>query len=119
MKIMSVSKYVDKIWQNMARKQLENELNFLTTDDNERIKLPIDDSIDYLKIFNDTHKTPEEELQEENELLKDKINKAIEKLEEEIEQSDGCIYVELPEELYIKKLQKYLDILRGENNGNH
>lgn len=43
------------------------------------------------------------------------VFKAIKALEKEIEQTDGCIYVELPEELYIKELQKYLDILKGED----
>ena len=96
---MSVIKYVDKIWQNMARKQLENELNFLTTDDNERIKLPIDDSIDYLKIYSDTHKTPEEELQE-------RIDKAIEYIED------------YKHEYYYDLVDKkeVLKILRGEDN---
>lgn len=102
---MSVIKYVDKIWQNMARKQLENELNFLTTDDNERIKLPIDDSIDYLKIFNDTHKTPEEELQEENELLKDRIDKAIEYIEDNMKE----------EYIHTDYIYTMIKILRGED----
>lgn len=94
---MSVSKYIDKIWQNMARKQLENELNFLTTDDDKKIKLPIDDNIDYLKMYSDTHKTPEEELQE-------RIDKAIE-------------YIENPRhEISVKTYQELENILKGEDN---
>lgn len=99
---MSASKYVDKIWQNMARKQLENELNFLTTEDNERIKLPIDDSIDYLKIYNDTHKTPEEELQE-------RIDKAIEYIG--LNDEDVKLY-----DIYDVNGIELLKILRGEDN---
>lgn len=95
---MSVSKYVDKIWQNMARKQLENELKFLTTDDNEKIKLPIDDNIDYLKMYCDTHKTPEEELQE-------RIDKAIEYIETENSIDNEIEYT-----------TRLLNILRGEDN---
>jgi hypothetical protein len=100
--MMSISKYVDKVWQDMARKQLENELNFLTTNDNEKIKLPIDDSIDYLKMYSDTHKTPEEELQ-------DRIDKAIELL-------DSYKLGKYDYALTPAGLLELEDILRGEDN---
>lgn len=98
---MSVIKNIDKIWQNMARQQLENELNFLITDDNKKIKLTIDDNIDYLKMYNDTHKTPEEELQ-------DRINKAIEYIKEwqHFPHTNGSTH---------KELENLMNILRGNN----
>lgn len=77
------------------------------------------DEINILEYIDELEKVKENYIKSLDKLdvLENRNNKAIEKLEEEIEQSDGCIYVELPEELYIKKLQKNLDILRGEDNG--
>lgn len=74
------------------------------------------DEINILEYIDELEKVKEDYIKSLDKLdvLENRNNKAIEELEEEIEQSDGCIYVELPEELYIKKLQKYLDILRGE-----
>lgn len=99
---MSVGKYVDKIWQNKAREQLENELNILITDDDKKIKLPINDNIDYLKIFNDTHKTPEEELQ-------NRIDKALKLL-------DSYKLGKYDYALTCAGLLEFEDILRGEDN---
>lgn len=101
-----MNKYVDKIWQNMARKQLEDELNFLTTNDNEKIKLPIDDNINYLKMYSDTHKTPEEELEE----IIDKATKEVKELYEIAKEQDSD-NVNL-----IDRLEIILNILKGEDN---
>lgn len=76
------------------------------------------DEINILEYIDELEQIKEDYIKSLDKLdvLENRLDKAIEELEEEIEQSDGCIYVELPEELYIKKLQKYLDILRGEDN---
>lgn len=108
---MSVSKYIDKIWQNMARKQLENELNFLTTDDDKKIKLPIDDNIDYLKMYSDTHKTPEEELKERIDEAIEYIEKHKELLHHSFDEPDCDYWIATnPDDL--------LNILKGEDNEN-
>ena len=74
------------------------------------------DEINILEYIDELEKVKEDYIKalDKLDVLENRLDKATQELEEEIERSDGCIYVELPEELYIKKLQKYLDILRGE-----
>lgn len=45
-----------------------------------------------------------------------KKDRAIEYIEDEIESAEGSIYVEIPEENYIKIFEDLLNILNGENN---
>ena len=54
-----------------------------------------------------------EDYEIENERLNNIINKAIETLEDRIEYSEGCIYVEIPEEKYILEQEEILNILKG------
>ena len=47
--------------------------------------------------------------------LEKRNEKAIEYLEDRIENSEGCIYVEIPEEKYILEQEEILNILKGED----
>ena len=54
----------------------------------------------------------------QKEKLQQRIDKAIKYVKDEIESAKGCIYRELPEEIYIECWQEILDILRGEDDEN-
>ena len=47
------------------------------------------------------------------ESAENRLDKAIEYAEDEIEGAKGCIYRELPEEIYIECWKEILDILKG------
>ena len=72
---MSVSKYVDKIWQKCAKESLENELNYINRllDIDEKITLPDNEDIDYLQLYSDTHPTYEEQVEKIFKSIKEHI----------------------------------------------